>query len=184
MMITLWNFLGCFVRPRGTNEVLFILHTDFLFCFAWSFSLSHLSWFIIRLAGLSMKAIFLSLFGLLNEQDFLWSVIFNNNEILETPLGVSVPFLPEFLLFSLPPLVSHQDCLWFPWSLIYGSKGSEEASSYLVNTQYWGIALECAQQAVHAINELMAQLNQRFWEGGKTGRHWTSFPEDGSFLWY
>lgn len=137
MMITLWNFLGCLVRPCGTNEVLFILHTDFLFCFAWSFSLSHLSWFIIHLADLSMKAIFLSLFGLLNERDFLWSVIFNNNEILETPLGVPVPFLPEFFLFPPHPPVSHQECLWLPQPLIYGRKGSEKLPLTLLtpNTQ-------------------------------------------------
>lgn len=31
--ISLWNFLGCFVRHYSPNEVLFILHTDFLLCF-------------------------------------------------------------------------------------------------------------------------------------------------------
>lgn len=40
-----------------------------------------------------------------------------------------------------------------------------KASSYFINTQYSGITLERAQQAVHAINELMAQLNQRLEEG-------------------
>lgn len=62
--ITLWNFLGCSVRLCGANEVLFILHTDFLFCFAYGFSSFHLVRFIIHLADLSMKAIFLSLFEL------------------------------------------------------------------------------------------------------------------------
>lgn len=91
--ITLWNFRGCFVRHSSTNEVLFILHTDFSVLFCLKFLLVPSFLIYHTFSRPKYESHFSVTLRTLNEQDFLWSVIFNNNEILETPLGVlrSIP---------------------------------------------------------------------------------------------
>lgn len=126
----------------------------------------------------------------LNECDVLWSAIFNNNEILESLLGV--PCSISACGFSFLTLISPLSCFprpqrpplslpvfftpsWFPAAVptyravasIYGVRKHNwiiKASFYPI-TQHWAIEIDVRQQPAHTADAHVAVFSQGCWKG-------------------